>query len=325
MGNDLIFWLRLKRAPCVELAFFNDGKKVAESQVWPGGIIPPSICGNPKLEVAVPMCGSSTQAEGKIECHYHGERVTYATAEAMCTEAGRVPTHPTLLKWPRAGVCADGVQDVRFRWWANAWCKVHVKIDLGTGYIAIVNEVEPDSSENATATVLDHVSPDTVYFFKSAWGANGAPSSLSDCVAISSCYVHDEYCICATDATESAVYSSDLEVSSIDQLMASLHIGGVDPAAFDAGTYTSLSCSIPGVAVYSTSGSCSELNADTIFAFEWKSKPLFLANKKSTVHILDSAYSFRNPVHFISLADPEARVSPSDAVTSFITLSSRND
>ena len=142
------------------------------------------------------------------------------------------------------------------------------------------------------------------------WTAGSKPS-LSDCLAISTCYIHgNDNCVCSADITESQIFSSAEEVSSIDQLMSELYAGAVDPATFDAGTYTNLGdCDIPGVTVHSKAGGCLGLSHDTIFSFELKSRPLFLKNVVSTVSIgsSSSSFSFRNPVHFISLADPEVR------------------
>jgi uncharacterized protein (DUF1800 family) len=47
--------------------------------------------------------------------------------------------------------------------------------------------------------------------------------------------------------------------------------------------------------------------ADTIFGFEKQNKQYFLMNTKSTVHIVGSDYSFRNPVSFTNLADSAVR------------------
>ena len=252
------------RQPCVEHSFFSNAKKVIKDQVWPGDkFIAPSQCGNPKLEVAATMCMSSNGGSGKIKCSYQGERSTFSSAEAVCTAEGQVLGQPGSLKEPRAGDCALGLKNVLFRMWTNAWCKVQVKIDLGTGLTAIVNEVEPDLSVNATADVESVVSPDTVNFFKSYWQDGVYPSSLSDCMAISSCRVHDgEYCICDTDTTMSQVFVTANEVVSIDQLMSSLPVGAVDPASYD--NYITLgNCGIPDVSVYSKSGEdCSTLSGE---------------------------------------------------------------
>lgn len=66
------------RQPCVELAFFDNAKKVIKGQVLQNYVQKPSMCGNPKLEVATPMCSEAGwrehEEEGKIYCRYQGER-----------------------------------------------------------------------------------------------------------------------------------------------------------------------------------------------------------------------------------------------------------
>lgn len=252
------------RQPCVELAFFNDAKKVIKDQVWPSDpIIAPSLCGNPKLEIAKPLCMSSNGGTGKVKCSYQGERVSYATAEAVCAEDGKVLGQPGELKEPRAGDCAIGMKAIKYKMWTSAWCKVQVKIDYNNGQIAIVNEVEPDLSVSQTAAVETLVDPDTLNFFKATW-TNGRVSSLNDCLLISSCYVHDGHCICDTDTSVAQVFASANEVSSTDQLLSSLNVGAVDPAMYDSGTYQNLGdCGIlGGVAVHSTGGDCSSLSCE---------------------------------------------------------------
>lgn len=119
-----------------------------KDQVWGDKIQEPALCGNPKLGVAATMCMNSNGSSGTIKCNYQGERASYATAEAVCTDFGQVLGQPGLLKEPRAGNCANGINHVKFRMWTSAWCKVQVKIDTTSGFIAIVNEVEPDLSDN---------------------------------------------------------------------------------------------------------------------------------------------------------------------------------
>lgn len=266
VGLESPIYYEYVRQPCVELTFYNDAKKVMKDQVWPGGIMAPSMCGNPKLEVAATMCMDSNGSAGKIKCTYQGERQKYSSSEAVCASEGQVLGQPGTLKEPRAGDCAIGIRNILFRMWTNAWCKTQVKIDLGTGYIAIVNEVEGDTSVNATAEVETIVSPDTVNFFKSYWEGGIHPASLSDCMGISSCRVHDDYCICDTDISVSQVFGAANEVASIDQLMSSLPMGAADPSSYD--DYIALGdCGIADVSVYSkASGDCSTFSGELIIA-----------------------------------------------------------
>ena len=304
----------MNRQPCVESAFYNNGKKLTKDQIWPDQyVIKPGLCGNPKLEVASPMClGGGWETEvgssGKIFCRYQGERMTYASAEAICAENDLEQGHPWWFKTKlsRGGPCANGADKEYFRSWANAACAARVKVSFEDGQVAIVHSPDPDHA--GQAQVEDLISPDTMNFFKAFW-ENGSYPSMNDCLAIPTCQEHGtNYCICDTVTSETAVFASTNEVSSIDDLM-SLKTGAVDPALFEAGTYTSLGdCAISGVTVYSKSGDdCTSLTADTVFAFEWKSKPVYLKNSKSLTSIPGSDFALRNPVHFNSLADPEAR------------------
>lgn len=122
-------------------------------------------------------------------------------------------------------------------------------------------------------------------------------------------YIHEESCICSTAIIDHQVFLSADEVSSANELMENLYTGAVDPATFDEGHYSSLgSCNIPGVTVYSKAGAvCSTLDTDTVFALEVKNKQYFLKNSNSKVLLTGTSSSFRNPVMYNSLADPEVR------------------
>ena len=229
--------------------------------------------------------------------------MTFDSAAAICQANGMEQGYATYIKEGVGGPCAHGIHAKYFRSWAAESCSLQVKIAFESGQIAIVHAPEPDRA-NIT-NVENHVSPDTLNFFDTPWDASYP--TMSDCVANAFCYVHsDEYCICDTDTTESIEYTTAAEVESADALMSTLHLGSADPTSFD--DYINLGCSIEGVTVYSKSGDdCTSLTADTVFAFEWKSKPAFLKNAQSKVLIPDSSFSFRNPVQFISLSDPEVR------------------
>ena len=303
-------WYEYIRQPCVEHSFYRDAKRVIQGEIKSDFIEESSMCANPLLEAATPMCSSagwdSTQAEGRIYCHYQGERMTYSSSEAICQEHGMLQSYPWTVHAHNAGPCQHGIAQKEFRSWVNASCGLKVKVAFDSSQIAIVHSPGPDRSN--TINVERLVDAETLNFFSVPW-EGGAYPSVSDCLAIPSCEVHgEEYCICDTDATESQVYSSASQVSSIDQLMSELHIGAADPASFDVNVYTDLgSCSIEGVVVYSQTGDCESLSLDAIFAFEWNSKQFYLKNSKSVVNIPESSLAFRNPVQFISLTDPEVR------------------
>jgi hypothetical protein len=66
------------RQPCVELAFFENPKKVIKGQIRMNYVQKPSMCGNPHLEVATSMCSEAgwdkREKSGMVYCHYQGER-----------------------------------------------------------------------------------------------------------------------------------------------------------------------------------------------------------------------------------------------------------
>ena len=243
-----------------------------------------------------------------MRSRYQGERVTYSSAEAICLAEGRMQCHPSLLKEPRGGPCANGIRQAHFRSWSNAYCNVQVKIDPASGDIAIVHDPQTD---NANSIVVESVvQQDTKNFFQARWDDDLHPRTLSECLALPSCYIHEFSCICHTEVSTNLVFSSTAEISSLEDAMDALHMGAVDPASFDSGLYSDMGdCGIPGLTLFTThpGGSCSNLSIDTIFSFERKSKLFFVKNSKSTVHISGSGFSFRNPVLFNSLSDPESR------------------
>ena len=305
-------WYEYVRQPCVEHSFYGDAKRVSQGETKSGYVEKePSMCANPLLEAATPICSSAgwetSKRDGLIYCRYQGERMTYDSAEALCQANGLEQSYPWEVKTWKAVPCQHGIAQNEFRSWANASCGLKVKVAFENSQIAIEHSPGPDRSN--TTTIEPKVDTETLNFFSVPW-QGGVYPSVSDCLGNPSCLVHnEEYCICDTDTTESAVYSSTSQVSSIDQLMSELHIGAADPTSFDADAYINLgSCDIAGVTVFSqTGGSCDNLLGDAIFAFVWNSKQFYLKNRKSLVSIPGSTFTFRNPVGFISLADPEVR------------------
>ena len=265
------------------------------------------------------MCTSATWdskiSYGMLFCHYHGERTNLASAQKICEEArgpdgellGYVQGQPGAIKESLAGPCAAGVGGwTPFYYWASVGGDVKVKVEAKTGHVAIVHDPQPDESDVAIVDPL--VDGHTLNFFKVKW-TNNSPSS-AECGNIS-CSVNEDAqgnksCICSADVTESQVYASKDDIPSIDVMMSNLTVGAADPDSFDAGTYTVIDCGIPDVTVYYTNGDCYALTSDTIFGLQWKSKQYFLKNMKSMVKLRGSDYSFRNPVHFINFADPNA-------------------
>ncbi len=70
------------RAPCVELSFYDDAKKISS------GDDRKSMCGNPKVDAAYDACCQEPNASRVMgawtHCVYDFERTTQATASARC-------------------------------------------------------------------------------------------------------------------------------------------------------------------------------------------------------------------------------------------------
>ena len=110
-------------------------------------------------------------------------------------------------------------------------------------------------------------------------------------------------CICDTNVLEERVFNA---TPSRDDILTSLSIGAFRPEMFDSGIYTPNDCK--GVVVYLKSGDCNNLDQEAIFFVKDDNNvERYLKNMKSTVRISGSSFSFRNPVHFMSLVDPETR------------------
>lgn len=306
------------RQPCVEHSFYSDAKKVIRGQITGDAVQENVMCADPTLPVATSMClepGSEQSVDGAVYCNYVGERMTFESAIETCAANGLELGEPWLFrKSYETGPCTkESSSFLDFRSWTNSTCQVKVKVSFEEGKVAIVHSPSPDQA--GMTNVEPSVSDASLNFFKAPW-KNGLIPSLNDCLSIPSCYVHDdESCICDTEVAVNEVLTSSSEISSIADLQAALHIGAADPLSFDSGYYTSIgSCGIDGLNVYSTAGDCTSFDSNTVFSFEWKSKPLFLKNIKSDVYISgsDLGFSFRNPVQFISVVQTEARDSKYD-------------
>eukprot|EP00804_Cyclotella_cryptica_P013853 CCRYP_002403-RF/>CCRYP_002403-RF protein AED:0.04 eAED:0.04 QI:361/1/1/1/0.81/0.82/17/505/2306 len=309
-GSNPVFYEYI-RQPCVELAFFDNAKKVIKGQVLQNYVQKPSMCGNPNLEIATPMCSETSWKEresaGKIYCHYQGERMSYASAEEYCLENGLEQSYPWIVLGLQGGPCGQGIIDQQFSSWSNAECSVLVKISFESGNIAIVHDPQPDYAGFKDVEPL--VRDDTINFFKAYW-SNQYPTE-EDCLSLPSCYVHTDKksCICTTGIHESSYFSTSDEIESESAVFSALCNGAVHPETFDAGVYRNIgNCGVSNLTVYATADEgCDNFTPDTIFSMELNGISYFLKNMKSVVYIPDSDFAFRNPSHFINMVDPAIR------------------
>jgi len=325
------------RPPCVEHHFFNDGRKAIAGHVYGNQIVPDSICVDPRSTRAGPGCCRSDwdQQPGGLnilgtECKYYGERLSFEANTARCASVGRAACHPRDVeasathKSPAAEYCSTNRDISKKNWysWTTAGCQTKVKLsypgdsDGVEPTVARVDGVDPDYAGMTQTSTL--VQNNTVNFYKVAWiGDNdantNAPHNAAACDAVSTCQSMEDGCLC--DALvindNSAVFTSSADIVSKTDILTYLHTGAFATDMYDAGVYTSLgNCGIDGVEIYaSSSNSCTNLGPSAVFVVTDDNTGVVKRrrNVQSTVQIRSLSLSFRNPVHFISMHDPDVR------------------
>jgi uncharacterized protein (DUF1501 family) len=165
------------------------------------------------------------------------------------------------------------------------------------GAVAIVHsphDIEPEA-------IAGLVQNDTKTFFRVDWSSNTAANFVtSKCDSISRCRLSiDDVCVCDVSVSEAQVFFDGREPTPT-QVLTSLSIGAFDPK-FNFTTWRSKSKN--GVIIYTTNG---RLTSSSVFEVtDANGIRQFRKNVKSTVKIVGTTYSFRNPVHFVSISDPE--------------------
>jgi hypothetical protein len=160
---------------------------------------------------------------------------------------------------------------------------------------------------------------DSGNIFRVRW-QNGAFPNSEDRTCGNGCTaVGLESCICETVVESSAVFTDMAHLPSVAGVEAELHIGSAPPDAFSDGDYAECSttqCAVArtaGVTVYLHSGSGGNLDERSIFLINLNStlgswtRPVYLANKASTVRVGGGAFAFRNPPKFHSFVRPSMR------------------
>jgi uncharacterized protein (DUF1501 family) len=277
--------------PCVEHPFYLNAVTINERYSDERS---DTMCADPSLATASEACCTPTNSNAAvINPAYDGERMSFATAEARCASIGRVPCS-------YSHISGSLNHKIDYHWTMDN-CKVLAKV-APNGDVAIVHDPE---SYPETARPL-HVADDTGNFFPVAWEAAwpkvSADGSCGGCGVAA-----DGACICETTVQTSAVFDS---VPTKEEMLASLHIGSVDPNLFDPGTYGQGTYNADkDVRVYRKFPDTNGVNVNTIFEFvDAIGRTHYLQNIVSTVSVNAGRHQFRNPVQFMSLALTEESV-----------------
>jgi hypothetical protein len=175
-------------------------------------------------------------------------------------------------------------------------CKLKAKIDKQSGKVGIVH-APPGIDLNETASI---VNADTKTYFRVDWEGD-IQGILSSCGTIGSCVeTEDEACICEVSVVEEQVFVGSLLPSPNDVFL-DLRIGAFEQHG------SSIAASADGIDAYNLADN-GQLQGESVFeVVDSHGRRHLRKNLKSNVVIAGTEVSFRNPVHFISLSDPEPR------------------
>jgi len=279
------------RQPCVEFAFYNDALSVTHSKPWR---LP--TCANSKLPVAGAACCNKGEKTAEPSCVFAGERVTLNTAEKRCAALDMEVCSFSKLE---ASETCPHVSET-FNWRTDS-CWIKAKVNAA-GEVAIFHDSPLGSPENL-------VKNDTVSFFDVVWesktnvfatGEGAYPSIENNCGG-GICEQADTMCFCNTTVSDTRVFSEPpIEGAEIFE---KLKIGFPDPAMFSNDMYMAQKQN--DYVYHSSGGTCCD--SETVFevVHPTAGTHIFLLNLESSVTILGTDFSFRNPLQFNSILMPE--------------------
>eukprot|EP00934_Nitzschia_sp_Nitz4_P007090 Nitzschia sp. Nitz4//scaffold25_size161228//48616//54500//NITZ4_002422-RA/size161228-snap-gene-0.22-mRNA-1//-1//CDS//3329544562//7080//frame0 len=266
------------RPPCVHQAFFDSAQSVSRRKA--GDKV---MCADPSLDVATPSCCSGDYSWWDEK--YFGERTSFTIAESRC--GGKICA---LGNRPDCDEACEGNNNY---FWGNEDCTLGVTIN-NEGKVAVVHFPDGYSYDDVDPSVS---ATESKTFFRVNWSGDYS-SVVSNCESNSNCFsLSDGLCRCEVSVEDSLVFSS---TPSRSEVLSSLSIGSLEPES--GSVYVS-----GDVSVYNV-GSGGQLTADTVFGVvDDNGIQHWLQNKRSDVLIGGTSVSFRNPPHFIHLADAEPR------------------
>ncbi|CAB9496881.1 Protein of unknown function (DUF1800) [Seminavis robusta] len=270
------------RTPCVLHAFFGNAKTIARRANGND-----AMCGDPNnVETATTACCETSNSWNE---QYFGERTVFATSQGRCSLCD-LSTRPSCT----ANEClADNY------YWTEESCMVKAKINPSSGKVGVVHE----PTGVATDDVASIVQPHTQTYFRVDWTCGDASAcGLSACEVLPSCSMTtDGMCLCEVSVADEPVFGIATPPTR-EQVLDLLHIGAVKPFGIDARVLPS----DPDVKVYY--GDTSFTESSIFEVVDDYGRTVLRKNVRSVVSVAGTTtLSFRNPVHFMHLADPEPR------------------
>ncbi len=137
------YYYEYVHVPCVGQEYLSSAKKVFLGQQGAGGVMPRTLCADPRQYLARETCCDPGSTMASVHCVYYSERVKFSTAQSRCAAADKEMCVPTSIK---GGACnANGDQaKLVFGNWVDQDCAIKAKISLETGNVAAVHSPQND-------------------------------------------------------------------------------------------------------------------------------------------------------------------------------------
>jgi hypothetical protein len=298
-------WYEYVRPPCVHRAFYEDPKSIRRNYGRDK-----YMCSDPLLETASTTCcelgtASNINTRAGVEL-FSGERVAFDVAYQRCEDAGkRLCANPYTPPSECENASIGGCDSHGVHYWSVESCNLYAKID-NQGSVAIVHKSNAwQSTRWGFSRIRKMVHHNTKMFFRVDWVSSNEDVDIFLSDYASKCEemgcvvdIDDGVCQCGVSsvaATDAFTDDAILRSTSVEEILSTVTIGAYPPTVEGVEV-------APGVWKYPVGS----LTNSTIFEIvDANGIPHFRRNVKSVVTV--GSLSFRNPVHFISIADPNIR------------------
>ena len=294
--------------PCVHQSFVENPRKIKRRNRGSGEGIDSYMCADPRTAVASTACCFDRGRANAYEA-YWGELVRASTAADRCAERSSLdgPSTLDLCQSSEKLVIRNCVGNscggpyYPFFWFApEVRCHILAKVDVRNHRIAVVHSIPDEDPSDKRERRLEE--EDNPTFFRVQFLSD--PDELAlNCVTNPQCSIaEDGNCMCHVIVTNERVFEG--VPSTAEAVLSALSVGAFSPDIWDT-PYTT--ADEGGILVHHPEG-IQEFSMESVFEVEdYYGVKRFRKNVRSVVRIADTDITFRNPVHFVSLAEPTLR------------------
>ena len=285
--------------PCVHQTYYENAQMIKKRFRFAGRGTA-FKCADPRTPVASTACCFDGALANAHEPHYWGERVKAAVAGARCADASG------------EAYCSTGKLDIRncegtscegrYYYWMSPFstCQLKAKIH-SSGQIAVVHELPEEDMDEDRERGYEEEDNKTFFRVEYYTGGDQITNLITNCEMNEGCSMSmDGYCMCDVTVTEEQAFTS--MPSSREEVLSLLTVGAYSPDIL-GGSYRTVT--VGSVIMHAVDGTITE---DTIFEVEDEFGVVQLRkNVLSVARLGVTDIAFRNPVHFMSLAEPTRR------------------